>query len=152
MTIGEKIKCFRMLNHMTQKSLGEACGIGEATIRKYELGIRNPKQEQIHKIAKALHIPVCYLCLFQADENEKIKEMSDIMKTVIKETNTISEYKKTQEMMKKLAVELFEIHKSTVEDWQNGEIQKIWFDHNGNLCIEYTSGNWWHYNEKGEWW
>lgn len=41
MTIGEKIKCFRRLNHMTQKSLGEACGIGEATIRKYELGIRN---------------------------------------------------------------------------------------------------------------
>lgn len=56
MTIGEKIKCFRTLNHMTQKSLGEACGIGEATIRKYELGIRNPKQEQIRKIAKALHI------------------------------------------------------------------------------------------------
>lgn len=91
----------------------------------------------------------------ELDRYEKvaiIKEMSDIMKTVIKETNTISEYKKTQEMMKKLAVELFEIHKSTVEDWQNGEIQKIWFDHNGNLCIEYTSGNWWHYNEKGEWW
>ena len=62
MTIGEKIKRVRMLNHMTQKSLGETCGIGEATIRKYELGIRNPKQEQIRKIANALNIPVCYLC------------------------------------------------------------------------------------------
>lgn len=127
MTIGEKIKRVRMLNHMTQKSLGEACGIGEATIRKYELGIRNPKQEQIRKIANALNIPVCYLCSVQAD-------------------------KKTQDMMKKLAVELSEMHKSAVEDWQNGEIEKIWFDHNGNLCTEYTSGNWWHYNEKGEWW
>ena len=98
-----------------------------------------------------LNIPVCYLCLFQADENGELKEMSDTMKKVIKEKNTISEYKKTQEMMKKLAVELSEMHKSAVEDWQNGEIEKIWFDHNGNLCIEYTSGNWWHYNEKGEW-
>ncbi|GEM_PF-876510 len=152
MTIGEKIKRVRMLNHMTQKSLGETCGIGEATIRKYELGIRNPKQEQIQKIANALNIPVCYLCSVQADENEKLKEMSDTMKTVIKGTKTISEYKKTQDMMKKLAVELSEVHKSAVEDWQNGEIEKTWFDHNGNLCIEYTSGNWWHYNEKGEWW
>lgn len=93
-----------------------------------------------------------YLCSIQADENKELKEMSDIVKTVIRGTKTISEYKHTQEMMKKLALELFEIHKSAVENWQNGEIEKIWFDRNGNLCIEYTSGNWWHYNEKGEWW
>ena len=47
-----KIKFFRTLQNMTQKSLGEKAGIGEATIRKYELGIRNPKLEQIKKIAQ----------------------------------------------------------------------------------------------------
>jgi len=41
---------------MTQKTLGEQTGIGEATIRKYELGIRNPKPSQLKKIAKALDI------------------------------------------------------------------------------------------------
>ena len=41
---------------MTQKALGEATGIGEATIRKYELGIRNPKPAQIKKIAQALDV------------------------------------------------------------------------------------------------
>ncbi len=56
MTTGEKIKCFRTMKNMTQKSLGEACGIGEATIRKYELGIRNPKPAQLKKIAHALDI------------------------------------------------------------------------------------------------
>lgn len=56
MTTGEKIKCFRTMKNMTQKSLGEACRIGEATIRKYELGIRNPKPAQLKKIAHALDI------------------------------------------------------------------------------------------------
>lgn len=41
---------------MTQKTLGELTGIGEATIRKYELGIRNPKPTQLKKIAQALDI------------------------------------------------------------------------------------------------
>ena len=54
MNTGEKIKYFRTLNNMTQKELGKRTGIGEATIRKYELGIRNPKAEQLKKIADAL--------------------------------------------------------------------------------------------------
>ena len=56
MTIGEKIKCFRTLKNMTQRTLGELTGIGEATIRKYELGIRNPKPAQLKKIAQVLEI------------------------------------------------------------------------------------------------
>ena len=56
MNTGEKIKFFRTLNKMTQRTLGDACGIGEATIRKYELGIRNPKPAQLKKIAQALDI------------------------------------------------------------------------------------------------
>ena len=56
MTTGEKIKCFRALKNMTQKTLGELTEIGEATIRKYELGIRNPKPAQLKKIAQALDV------------------------------------------------------------------------------------------------
>ena len=50
MTTGEKIKYFRTKKNMTQKGLGEATGIGEATIRKYELGIRNPEPAQLKKL------------------------------------------------------------------------------------------------------
>ena len=56
MTTGEKLKCYRALKKMTQKALGELSGIGEATIRKYELGIRNPKPAQLKKIAQALEM------------------------------------------------------------------------------------------------
>lgn len=56
MTTGEKIRCFRTLKNITQKTLGEMTGIDEATIRKYELGTRNPKPAQIKKIAQALEI------------------------------------------------------------------------------------------------
>lgn len=56
MTIGERIQRFRLFEGMTQRSLGEASGIAEVTIRKYELGLRIPKLSQIQKLAKGLNI------------------------------------------------------------------------------------------------
>jgi transcriptional regulator with XRE-family HTH domain len=58
MTIAEKIKQYRLIHKMTQNELGKESGIGEATIRKYELGIRNPKPAQLQKIAHAMGIPI----------------------------------------------------------------------------------------------
>lgn len=56
MTIGERIKAARKAKGLTQKELGEACGIAESTIRRYELGKLNPKYETLQKIAKPLGI------------------------------------------------------------------------------------------------
>ena len=53
---GNRIKSFRVRRGMTQKQLGEASGILEATVRKYEIGQRNPKPDQIAKIAEALGV------------------------------------------------------------------------------------------------
>lgn len=72
--------------------------------------------------------------------------------TVIKGTKTIDEYKKKQMFMEQKATEFYNKHKEAVEDWKEGEPVKVWFDFDDNLCIEYDSGNCWHYNEKGEWW
>lgn len=58
MTIGENIKHFRKEKGLTQKQLGELCGIAEPNIRKYELGKQNPKRETIEKIAEALKVDV----------------------------------------------------------------------------------------------
>ena len=55
-TIGERIRECRKEKGLTQKKLGELCGIKEPNIRKYELGKANPKLETILKIAKALDI------------------------------------------------------------------------------------------------
>lgn len=58
MTVGQNIKAIRKERGLTQKELGEACGIDEANIRKYELGKANPKIETVEKIAKALGVPI----------------------------------------------------------------------------------------------
>lgn len=56
MTIGEKISFFRNNNNLTQKKLAELSGISEISIRKYEAGERNPKKEQVLKLARALNM------------------------------------------------------------------------------------------------
>lgn len=56
MTVGESIRIYRKKANLTQKKLGELCGISEAMIRQYELGIRKPKYETLSKIATQLDI------------------------------------------------------------------------------------------------
>lgn len=56
--IGERIKYYRQKKSMTQKELGEACGIDAANIRKYESGRQNAKIETLEKIANALEVGI----------------------------------------------------------------------------------------------
>lgn len=58
MTIGEKIKTFRNIRGISQNTLGKLAGIDGTTIRKYELGSRNPKPDQLLKISNALGISI----------------------------------------------------------------------------------------------
>lgn len=58
MTVGENIRKLRKERGLTQKQLGELCGINEANIRKYEADKQNAKIETIEKIAKALGVPI----------------------------------------------------------------------------------------------
>ena len=64
MNTGKKIKLIRTFRGLTQKELGEACGIHEVAIRKYELGKNLPKPEQLRKIADALVVNVNSLMEF----------------------------------------------------------------------------------------
>lgn len=43
-------------------------------------------------------------------------------------------------------------HRETIENWTDGTPVRSWVDEDGNLCVEYESGRWWHYNKMGEWW
>ena len=54
--VGKKIRAYREFMGLSQVQLAESSGINVGTIRKYELGIRNPKPQQLEKIAKALHL------------------------------------------------------------------------------------------------
>lgn len=61
MTIGEKIQKARKEREYTQKQLAEKCGVATGTIQQYELGKRQPRIEQLEKIANVLEVPVDYL-------------------------------------------------------------------------------------------
>lgn len=56
MTTGGRIRATRRAAGLTQKQLGEMCGIAEPTIRRYELGKLNPKRETLEKIAAPLGV------------------------------------------------------------------------------------------------
>lgn len=56
MPLGEKIKFYRDKKGLTQEELGKEIGVKGATITRYEKNDRQPKLEQIAKIAKALDV------------------------------------------------------------------------------------------------
>ena len=54
MTIGEQIRFVRKHLGLTQKELGQLSKTSERTIQQYEAGKRQPRIEQLQKIAYAL--------------------------------------------------------------------------------------------------
>lgn len=60
-TIGEKIKKARRTANLTQKELGEACGLAEITIRNYEAGKYKPKYETLVKLSEVLKVKIDWL-------------------------------------------------------------------------------------------
>lgn len=56
MTIGEKIKGVREQKGLTQKALGELCGVSDTVIRHYEKSLRIPKISTLNKISKGLGV------------------------------------------------------------------------------------------------
>lgn len=79
MTVGEKIRTYRKMRGISQKMLGElAGGINEVTIRKYEAGDRNPKLDQLLKIADALGISINIFMDFD------IETVSDVLSLIYK--------------------------------------------------------------------
>ena len=58
MDVAGKIRYFRQQKGLSQEQLGKRAGIHENTIRKYELGIRKPKLDQLKKIAGGLGVSV----------------------------------------------------------------------------------------------
>ncbi len=83
MTVGENIRRLRKEKGLTQKQLGNLCGINEANIRKYELGGANPKIETLDKIASVLETTT--------DELRGIKTLEHFTPEVISQNKHIDE-------------------------------------------------------------
>lgn len=91
---GDKIRKIRLERGLTQKQLGELCGIADSNIRKYELGTQNPKLQTLRKIAEALNVTLSELVVdwtMLTDEeiqkdfaSAKLVSISDGEKTFVK--------------------------------------------------------------------
>lgn len=71
---GDMIRKYRTEKGLTQKKLGELCGIADSAIRRYEAGNANPKIETLQKIADALDIPVNRLLAGKIITRDELKE------------------------------------------------------------------------------
>ena len=69
MPTGNKIKEFRIKKGLTQKELGNLCGMADSAIRRYENGKANPKMETLQKIATALR---CNISELLSDEDNSL--------------------------------------------------------------------------------
>ena len=68
--VGKKIRAYREFRGYSQIQLAELSGINVGTIRKYELGIRNPKPDQLEKIATALGLNVSVFWILILKQSE----------------------------------------------------------------------------------
>lgn len=68
--VGKKIRAYREFRGYNQIQLAELSGINVGTIRKYELGIRNPKPDQLEKIATALGLNVSVFWILILKQSE----------------------------------------------------------------------------------
>ena len=78
MTIGDTLKQARLNAGLTQKQLGEKCGMADSAIRKYESGKNKPKIEPLKKIAAALNVSVIDLADFDTATEILADEINQI--------------------------------------------------------------------------
>lgn len=111
---GDCIRKYRTEKGLTQKKLGEMCGIADSNIRKYEAGNQNPKLETLQKIANALEIPVSHLfigeILTKAELKEKLSEygLEHLVPDTEEERIVLDNCKKLNETGKKEAAKRVE--------------------------------------------
>ena len=129
METGEKIKNLRIEKGLTQKELGELCGMADSAIRRYENGRANPKLQTLQKIAAALNVPVEEL---YSDSTIELNNLTSktlewmqhkencIKKNQFYEEELLSKYSELNNIGKKEAIkrvsELTEIKKYTEPD------------------------------------
>ena len=85
---GDMIRKCRTEKGLTQKKLGELCGIADSNIRKYESGNQNPKIETLQKIADALDIPVNRLLAGKIISRDELKEERTVLENCKKLNET----------------------------------------------------------------
>ena len=99
---GDMIRKYRTEKGLTQKKLGELCGIADSNIRKYESGNQNPKIETLQKIAEKI--------ISRDELKEKLSEygLTHLVPDTEEERTVLENCKKLNETGKKEAAKRVE--------------------------------------------
>ena len=81
MDIGKQIARYRKEKHITQEQFGEAVGVTNRTVSKWESGVSLPGVDLIPQIASALGVSLDQL--FGEKTKEESKELSQIIKEAV---------------------------------------------------------------------
>lgn len=76
-TIGYRISKARRYKDMNQKELAQKAGITEASLSRYENGIREPRSQALRNISDALEVSTDYLLGFSDEMDIKDNKLSD---------------------------------------------------------------------------
>lgn len=69
----DRLKSIRLEKGLTQKEVAEKLNVSQVMYQKWEKGVRNPKEETIERLAKALEIEPDYLSGYTGDLSEIIE-------------------------------------------------------------------------------
>ncbi len=116
MPTGTKIKEIRKQKGLTQKQLGDLCGIADSNIRKYENGKQNPKIETLLKIATALE---CDLSDLMDSDEYKLHNIELAIKKAndsVRNGKTVDQEKATRNFVKQTIAAHFDGDEYTEEE------------------------------------
>ena len=83
MTLGQKIREYRLKRGMTQEELAERLFSRKSTISDYENDKIDIKISVLREIAKILGMPLfCFLCEQNADTDDEIMQMAMALKQI----------------------------------------------------------------------
>ena len=79
MNIGQEIKRLRLENKMTLEQLGDKCGVGKSTVRKWENGmIKDMRRDKIEKLANALGVSPSHFFEYDNSNDRNIGKIENI--------------------------------------------------------------------------
>lgn len=79
MNIGQEIKRLRTEKGMTLEQLGDKCGVGKSTVRKWENGmIKDMRRDKIEKLANALGVSPSHFFEYDTPNDRNIRKIENI--------------------------------------------------------------------------
>ena len=92
----------------TQKQLAEKCGMATGTIQQYELNKREPRREQLQKIATALNVPLYELMGFDGSIRVNGNKQRPFDIDIITEYVESEQFKQEKDDIKQIAQKAYD--------------------------------------------